>query len=54
MLADEVLRDDLESSRRKTYEQLITELVHQRDSSRRLRDSGATSVSDFDWIYQLH
>ena len=37
MLADEVLRDDLDSSRRKTYEQLITELVHQRDSSRRLR-----------------
>ena len=53
LLADEVLRENLEASRRKTYEQLITELVHQRDASRRLRETDARTVNDFEWIYQL-
>jgi len=53
MLADQVLASDLDPSRRKTYEQLITDFVHQRDATRRLIKDEASSPEDFAWVYQL-
>ncbi|CAM9128550.1 unnamed protein product [Discosporangium mesarthrocarpum] len=38
---------------RKKYEQLITELVRQRDSIRRLQDAGTSGPESFDWLTQL-
>ena len=53
LLADQVLDSKLLPSRRKKYEQLITEYVHQRDSTRRLINEGCDSKVDFEWLYQL-
>jgi dynein heavy chain 1 len=38
---------------RKKYEQLITEVVHQRDVTRDLVSSGVQSAEDFGWLYHL-
>ncbi|KAJ3021261.1 hypothetical protein HKX48_008890 [Thoreauomyces humboldtii] len=52
VLADLVLQD-LDAIRRRKAEHLITELVHQRDVTRRLKENGVTSKSDFQWLYQM-
>jgi dynein heavy chain 1 len=44
---------DLPSESRKKFEQLITELVHQRDATRGLLDAGVSSPDDFRWRYHL-
>ena len=44
---------DLPSESRKKFEQLITELVHQRDVTRNLIDEGVSSPTDFRWLYHL-
>jgi len=44
---------DLPSESRKKFEQLITELVHQRDVTRNLIDEGVSHPSDFRWLYHL-
>ncbi|CAM9106263.1 unnamed protein product [Ectocarpus fasciculatus] len=38
---------------RKKYEQLITELVRQRDATRRLKDVDAATTESFEWLSQL-
>lgn len=52
VLAAHVLKP-LEVQLRKKLEQLITELVHQRDVTRRLQTQHVESDSDFDWLYHL-
>ncbi|KAJ2355534.1 dynein heavy chain, partial [Coemansia sp. RSA 2618] len=49
VLADAVLTE-LPALERKKTEHLITELVHQRDCVRALRDSGASGAHDFGWL----
>lgn len=44
---------DLPPIRRKKYEHLITELVHQRDVIRALIKQNVTSQRDFTWLYQM-
>lgn len=44
---------ELPPDTRKKFEQLITELVHERDVVRDLIDGGVSSPSDFRWLYQL-
>ena len=44
---------DLPSESRKKFEQLITELVHQRDVTRSMIDDGVSDVNDFRWLYHL-
>lgn len=44
---------DLPHESRKKFEQLITELVHQRDVTRSLIDDGVNSPTDFRWLYHL-
>ena len=44
---------DLPSEARKKFEQLITELVHQRDVTRSLIDDMVSSPNDFRWLYHL-
>lgn len=44
---------DLPSESRKKFEQLITELVHQRDVTRNLIDEGVSHPNDFRWLYHL-
>ena len=44
---------DLPSESRKKFEQLITELVHQRDVTRSLLDEGVSDPDDFRWLYHL-
>jgi dynein heavy chain 1 len=44
---------DLPSESRKKFEQLITELVHQRDATRGLLDAGVADPDDFRWRYHL-
>jgi dynein heavy chain 1 len=44
---------DLPSEARKKFEQLITELVHQRDVTQSLLDESVSSSSDFKWLYHL-
>jgi len=51
-LADRILRPDLSASSRKSYEQLITEKVHQRDVTRSLLREGVTRTDDFKWLAQ--
>ena len=53
LLADQVLNASLLPSRRKKYEQLITEYVHQRDSTRALIEENVNDQDNFDWLYQL-
>jgi dynein heavy chain 1, cytosolic len=45
--------EELPPDHRKKYEQLITELVRQRDVVRSLIDENVSSVSDFRWQYHL-
>jgi dynein heavy chain 1 len=44
---------DLSSEARKKFEQLITELVHQRDVTQSLLDERVSNLSDFKWLYHL-
>jgi dynein heavy chain 1, cytosolic len=43
----------LSPERRSKYEQLITELVHERDVTRSLDKHGITDANDFEWLSQL-
>lgn len=52
VMAESVLTD-LQFDLRKKYEQLITELVHQRDVTRALVDEKLTNRSDFRWLRHL-
>jgi dynein heavy chain 1 len=52
VMANTVLSDHPPAARKK-FEQLITELVHQRDVTRGLIDDGVSSPDDFRWLYHL-
>jgi dynein heavy chain 1 len=52
IMAETVLQD-LPAESRKKFEQLITELVHQRDVTRNLIEEGVSHPNDFRWLYQL-
>lgn len=52
IMAETVLLD-LPSESRKKFEQLITELVHQRDVTRSMIDDGVSDTNDFRWLYHL-
>jgi dynein heavy chain 1 len=52
MLADRVLTDLTKDIRQK-YEQLITDMVHQRDVTRRLISEDIKSVAEFNWLYHM-
>jgi dynein heavy chain 1 len=51
-LSQSVLRD-MDISLRKKSEQLLTEMVHQRDVTRLLVSSNITGKTDFNWLYHL-
>ena len=51
-LAQEVLLN-LPAQVRKKYEQLITDLVHQRDVTRYLMNKKISSVKDFEWLIHM-
>ncbi len=52
VMAQTVLMD-LPADSRKKFEQLITELVHQRDVTRSLVDEKVNDPTDFRWLYHL-
>ena len=52
VMAETVLLD-LPTESRKKFEQLITELVHQRDVTHSMIDGGVSDVNDFRWLYHL-
>ncbi|CEM16453.1 unnamed protein product [Vitrella brassicaformis CCMP3155] len=52
LLADQVLTD-VEKKQRQKYEQLITELVHQRDVIRSLKSDGVAHDGDFKWLQMM-
>jgi len=52
VMANTVL-EELPPDNRKKFEQLITELVHQRDVVRSLIAAKVSSASDFRWLYHL-
>jgi dynein heavy chain 1 len=52
MLAERVLTD-LKKDIRQKYEQLITDMVHQRDVTRRLITDNISSVNEFAWLYHM-
>lgn len=52
MLADRVL-NDLTGDIRKKYEQLITDLVHQREVTTQLIREKVVSPSQFNWLYHM-
>ena len=52
LLADRVL-GDLPTGTRQKYEQLMTEMVHQRDVTRSLLAEAVGSPEDFTWLYQM-
>lgn len=52
ILADGVLLDQVPVKRKK-MEQLITELVHQRDVTRELIANKISSNKSFDWLTQM-
>src|SRR5690606_28189004 len=52
VLADNIM-SDLPPIRRKKYEHLITELVHQRDVTRKLIKNKVSSAKDFAWLYEM-
>jgi dynein heavy chain 1 len=52
MLAERVLHD-LPGEIRKKYEQLITDLVHQREVTRQLINANVSNVSEFTWLYHM-
>ena len=49
LLADQVLRR-LDPRLRKKYEQLITELVYNRDVTQELKDAGVSTADSFQWL----
>jgi dynein heavy chain 1 len=49
----QVVLTDLPAETRKKFEQLITELVHQRDVTSSLLNDGIDDPSDFRWLYHL-
>lgn len=49
LLADQVLRR-LDRRLRKKYEQLITELVYNRDVTQELKDAGVSTADSFQWL----
>ena len=51
-LSDQVLKD-IKVDMRKKLEQLITELVHQRDVVRLLKNKGIKNVNAFEWLYYM-
>jgi dynein heavy chain 1, cytosolic len=51
-MAETVLKELAPDSRKK-FEQMITELVHQRDVVRELIKDGVSSQNDFRWLYHL-
>lgn len=51
-LADRILLPDVKQDARRKYEQLITELVYQRDTVRLLIDDKVVSRTDFTWLSQ--
>ena len=51
-LSDQVLKD-IKVDMRKKLEQLITELVHQRDVVRLLKTKKITNVEAFEWLYYM-
>ncbi|MCQ2815661.1 MAG: AAA family ATPase [archaeon] len=51
-LSDQVLKD-IKVDMRKKLEQLITELVHQRDVVRLLMNKNIQSANEFDWLYYM-
>ena len=52
MLADRVLTDLAKDIRQK-YEQLITDMVHQREVTRQLIDQQIQSINEFAWLYHM-
>ena len=44
---------DLPTESRKKFEQLITELVHQRDVTRSMIEDRVEDINDFRWLYHL-
>ncbi|TMW64824.1 hypothetical protein Poli38472_008991 [Pythium oligandrum] len=52
ILSERVLTD-LKNDVRKKYEQLITELVHQKSVTRRLMQANVVSAEDFRWLYHM-
>lgn len=51
-MAEEVL-NNMEVLTRKRYEQLITELVHKRDVSRKIEEMPNPKITDFTWCYYM-
>ena len=51
-LSESVL-NDMDPPLRKKCEQLLTEMVHQRDTTRQLISSNVPSKTDFGWVYHL-
>ena len=49
----QIVLTDLPVETRKKFEQLITELVHQRDVTSSLVKDGVNDPSDFKWLYHL-
>lgn len=52
ILSERVL-SDVKNDVRKKYEQLITEVVHQKSVTKRLSDSKVSSIEDFRWLYHM-
>ena len=52
MLAERVLTD-LKKDIRQKYEQLITDLVHQREVTRQLINERVTNINEFIWLYHM-
>ena len=48
-----IVRIDQPTESRKKFEQLITELVHQRDVTRSMIEDEVEDVNDFRWLYHL-
>ena len=44
---------NLQKDVRQKYEKLITDLVHQRDTTRHLIDKKVQSIEDFSWLYHM-
>ena len=53
VMAETVLSSNVAPNMRKKYEQVITELVHQRDVTRTLIENGVSNNMDFSWLYHL-
>ncbi|RLN69358.1 hypothetical protein BBJ29_000235 [Phytophthora kernoviae] len=52
ILSERVL-SDVKNDVRKKYEQLITELVHQKSVTKRLSQAKVSSAEDFRWLYHM-